>query len=623
MDAIRDRQIQAAHEQRRAKVRQENSVMLTEMEWLKKHPQFEQRPATIDEFLGPDYLNIRRLVREAVYEIMVDIFGDDPNPERIALYEEATVTGGIGIGKTTIASIAQAYMVHWVLCLRNPQEYFDLLPGSRIAFMQMSTSAPQAKEVVFSDIKARIDHSPWFRKYYPYDPKYTSQFRFPKKDIWILPGDSSETTFEGYNILGGVLDEADSHKVTKNKDYADQGYTTIKGRITSRFGNKGFLLVIGQKKKARGFVQSMWDKMTRDPDAYTKHLTIWESLGWEKFIDPVTGERDSFWYDTQRYSFTTKELAEFKGFPSHIIEVPNLYRKEFENHPIKALRDLAGMPPTTTSPFFHDPGKIHVARERWHTAMNHSEGPLDHNNEFAQWFRAHDTLLRAVHVDIAYSAEGDALGLAMGHVPEMIEVEGELKPFIFVDLVMRIKAPAGQEVILGDVRRIIYSLRKDRKFNIKKCTTDGFESTDFRQQMSRNRISTEVVSVDRSKLPYQDLHDALMEERMAIPPYLVQLHVADTKLVDIVYKEISELEDLDNKIDHPPDGSKDVADALAGLSTTLMGGKNFHARGSAIADMMGGLGGRTQVMSGLPNHPAVNDHFNPPRFATPEWKPPR
>ena len=205
-----------------------------EAEWLLKHPEFEEKPATIREFLGPDYLGIEALVRPGLLQALVDIFGEEVNVNRIADFERAMLTGGIGIGKTTFASIALPYMAHWTLCLKDPQQFFGLLPGSRIAFMQMSTSEKQAIEVVFGDIFARIKHSPWFVTNYPYDDKFTKQIRFAK-DIWILPGDSLETSFEGYNILGGILDEMDSHKQTKDKDYADVGYDAIHSRIGSRF----------------------------------------------------------------------------------------------------------------------------------------------------------------------------------------------------------------------------------------------------------------------------------------------------------------------------------------------------------------------------------------------------
>jgi len=553
-----------------------------EFKWLQDNPQFEQRPASILEFLGPDYLNIEHNVRAILKQILIDIFGVETNPERIARYEQAIFTGGIGVGKTTLASIVIPYMAHWVLCLKNPQGHFGMMAGTRIAFMQMSTSEAQAKEVVFGDIKARIDHSPWFKKNYPYDKNFKNQFRFPK-DVWIIPGDSAETTFEGYNILGGILDEADSHKITKNKDYADQGYTTIHGRITSRFQDRGFLLVVGQMKKASGFAAKMYRHMRQDPKAYTSLITIWESMGWDQFMNP-DGTRASFWYDTQRYAFTTKELAALQGFPAHILEVPLVYERDFLNSPQKALRDLAGRPPEVNSPLFHDPSKIDLCRASY---IDRYGGfvPVDPNNNFHDGLQAQNSVPRVGHIDIAFSPDGDALGLAIAHVAEMIKYDGERKPFIVFDLVMRIQAPPGRELFLGDIRQLIYQLKYDRKFNITKITTDGFQSTDMRQQLQRRRIMTEILSADRSTLPYFDLHDAVVEGRVAIPPYMVPTSASDPTLMDIVYKEMSQLQDEGSKIDHPPDGSKDVADAIACVVSSIMGDPRFHRRMSSVNPM--------------------------------------
>src|SRR6478736_585546 len=149
-----------------------------EVEWLKKHPQFQEKPATIKEFLTEDYLNLGTKIREGLVKALEEIFGAEVSGERIApRIERAMLTGAIGIGKTTFASIALPYMAHWVLCLKDPQDFFGLIPGSRIAFMQMSTSEQQAAEVVFGDIFARIQHSKWFINNYPYDPKFSKQIR--------------------------------------------------------------------------------------------------------------------------------------------------------------------------------------------------------------------------------------------------------------------------------------------------------------------------------------------------------------------------------------------------------------------------------------------------------------
>lgn len=559
---------------------------------------------------------------------------------------------------TTIASIVLPYLAHWCLCLKDPCKFFNLLPGSRIAFMQMSTSATQAKNVIFGDLKGRINNSPWFKKY-PYDKNFKNQMRFPK-EIWILPGDSAETTFEGYNILGGILDEADSHKVTETKDYAEQGYTTINSRIESRFARVprtnpdtgevtehgyGFLLVIGQMKKGNGFAAKKYREFRADPAAYALRMSIWESLGWHRFLNE-DGERDSFWYHTERHEIVPAGAAAYIKDPDKLIEIPNSYKQSFVNNPTKALRDLAGIPPLTGSPFIALSYKVTECKARWIRRYNDPafmeevgeeskeliRGPLDKDNRFAPWFKAPDSLPRVCHLDIAYSPNGDGLGLVMGHVPEMIEIEGERKPYIVIDMMMRIHAPEGREIFLGDVRRIIYMMRDELKFKIRFCTMDGFQSVDTKQQLERRRIGTDIVSVDRTLAPYEDLREAIYENRLDFPEYMVQWRADDTILTEIAVKELIELVDNGKKIDHPEDGSKDVADGLAGVTYTLMGDRTYHRRktdfsqglGQASPDPSPGMnpGWRTpdprlDAMGGAraPLPPSGSDQFGP------QWSP--
>lgn len=574
-----------------------------ELLWLQANPDFEERPATLAEFLGPDYLNIEEGVRERIRTELVEIMGEEVSGERMTKYALAIITGGIGIGKTTIASIVLPYLVHWVLCLKDPQAFFSLLPGSRIAFMQMSTSEKQALEVVFGDIKARISHSPWFLKY-PYSPKFVNQLRFPK-EVWIIPGDSAETTFEGYNILGGILDEADSHKITKNKDYAEQGFNTIDSRISSRFQDRGFLLVIGQMKSGTGFAARKYREFKNRPDAHATRLAIWDSMGDEFYRDKQTGELRKFAYDTYRKQILPLELA-IALDNANLLFIPELYRRNFENNPETALRDLAGMPPVVGDPFISLTNRIYECRERWTARFPvlGGVGPVDERGRLAPWFHAPDTLKRAVHVDIAYAADGDALGIAMGHVREMVEIEGERKPHIVIDALIRMTAPAGGEIFLGDVRRTIYNLRDALGFRIKDVTLDGFQSQDTIQQLQKRRFHADYLSIDRQVLPYHDLREAIYEGRLDIPPYYVRLRHDDDQLTEIAMKELSELIDNGNKIDHPDKGSKDIADCLAGVVFTLMGDRNYRKN----ANLLEGLGGNPASMAvgGVGyNHPAV------------------
>jgi hypothetical protein len=547
-----------------------------ELAWLKDHPWFEQRPASIEEFLGEGFLDIEAKVRPGIRKALVDIFGTEPQGDRIAVVEEAMLTGAIGIGKTTFASIAIPYMVHWVLCLKDPQDYFELLPGSRIAFMQMSTSESQANEVVFGDIKARIEHCQWFVDHARFDPKWTKQLRFPK-EIWVLPGDSAETTFEGYNILGGILDEADSHKVTANKDYAEDGYTTIQRRISSRFEHRGLIIVIGQMKKANGFAARKYKELIQAPRAYVVRMTIWESRGWQHYLGP-DGERHSFWYDAHRKKIVPTGVVPLVT-NKNIFEIPDVYRRDFENNPEKALRDLAGIPPATGDPFISLVDRIEECRDRWQRRYRDIGSPVTEScidPRFEPWFKSLNSLKRVMHIDMAYSPNGDALGMAMGHVHEMVELEGELKPYIIFDMLLRMKAGSGQEIMFSDVRRRVYDLIDKKKFKIRKVTLDGFQSQDTIQQFRRRRIDADYLSVDRQKLPYEDLREAIYESRVEFPPYITLVKPGSTQSTEIAVDELSQLTDTGKKIDHPPDGSKDVADCMAAVVTTLMGDRQYH-----------------------------------------------
>jgi hypothetical protein len=576
-----------------------------EIQWLLKpgHDAFEERPATFREFIGPEYLDIEKYLRKRILLELEEILGNEIDINRIARYSEALVTGAIGIGKTTVASVVLPYMAHWALCLKDPQDFYGLMPGSRIALMQMSTSEDQALEVVFGDVKARIEHSPWFKDRYPHDPKFKNQIRFPQKDIWIIPGDSRETTFEGYNILGGILDEGDSHLVTTKKDYAEQGYSTISSRITSRFQDRGFLLIIGQRKSATGFMERKYREFKGKKNAYAVSLSIWESMGEEFYINLDGGKK--FGYDVIRRQILPPGVAKMLNRPS-VVEIPELYRPQFMTDPVKALRDLAGIPPKVGNPFIPLIDKIEACEERWIHRFG-DESPVDPDGRIAPWFRAKDSLKRVGHLDIAFAEGGDALGFAMGHVREVIEIEGEMKPVIIIDMALRLSAPTGGEIFLSDVRKMIYALKDDRGFKLVKMTMDGFQSTDTKQQFQRRRYEVEDVSCDKSLVPYSDLREAIYEDRIEFPPYIVNIRrdnqVEPTR---IIVQELSELVDMDRKVDHPEPGSKDVADAIAGVTFTLMGSRKYRRN---VRDLQAARNARAErVLSSpapvRPSHPA-------------------
>ena len=208
------------------------------------------------------------------------------------------------------------------------------------------------------------------------------------------------------------------------------------------------------------------------------------------------------------------------------------------------------------------------------------------------------------HIDIGYSGTGDATVFAMGHVRSMVEIDGELKPHIVIDLLYDFEPLPGQEIMIGDIRRIIYHLRDVLKFRLAEVTMDGFQSNDTEQQLNKKRFMAYYLSVDKEKAPYHDLREAIYENRLDFPPLKVEFKPGKGEIVDILTKELVELMDTGKKIDHPVGGSKDVADAVAAVVSNLMGNTRYHKarRGNDLSSMA------TPLESPFTNHRLVTGH---------------
>ncbi|QDF18225.1 terminase [Gordonia phage Dakiti] len=587
--------------------------------WLKDNPEFRLRPANIREFCGPGYLKERN-VRPGIMEALLETFGEEVNSYAISNKRRALLTGAIGIGKSTYAAIALSYMVHWIKCLNNPKEFYNLSDDSVIGFMMMSTTEKLAQEVIFQKVKKRIQNSAWFEQYAPLaeeNKRLQKQMRF-EGDIWIVPGSSLETAFEGYDILGGIVDEGDSHNVTDQKDYAEAGYNTIESRIESRFTDfqtgqhRGLMICIGQAKRKGGFMLRHYDEFSKDPDSVAVRMTIWESFGWHNYTKDKkdiergkeTAERDSFYYDIQKREMYSKEAAQLI-MNKNLIEVPVQYRKSFERDPVKALRDLAGIPPEVDDPFISRPDFILENQNLWHERYPDYTTPVGTESRLDRivlpdWFLPGNLggpYRRVIHIDTAYSPDGDALGLAMAHVPEKVDQYGEERPVIVFDLLLRIKATPAVEINFGELRKFIYMLRDDYGFDIDMVTIDGFNSFDFIQQLRKNKIKSDYLSVDKTKAPYEDVREVINDKRCEMPMYMVHYKLGDTEVVNIAYKELSEVQDTGKKIDHPKDGSKDVADSITGCVHNLVSNTKYIREARTVERKGASAGAKAQVVS--------------------------
>lgn len=396
-------------------------------------------------------------------------------------------------------------------------------PGSAIQMMNMANNEIKARKIVFGEIKARIDRSPWFMNRFKYKQDVTSELRFPN-NIYIIPGNSQDTFFEGYNIFSGVIDEADSHTKTPEKDCAQIGYDAIKERIRSRFGMKGILMTIGSPKVTDGFLMKRFYEAKKIDRSYSVIIPYW------KCASP-----------NMNYS---GETFVFRG-----IRMPIEHREEFMRNPEKSLRDIAAIPTFAHQPFFAYPEKIEDnANKEREVVKTTNDFPF-----YPSTFLPEHRKPCVIHVDLGINKNGgDKTGFAMGHCEGYVNMEGSKYPIIYMDLLEQVSAPPGGEILISDIRKRIYEL-KDRGFNIVKVTFDGFQSRETVQNLNKSGIKAENISVDSDTSAYEALKDCIYHKRIDYPPHPVFI------------SECQHLEIYGEKIDHQPDGSKDLSDAVAGV----------------------------------------------------------
>lgn len=151
-------------------------------------------PVSIETFLDdPNYIGeVGKNVYPKLREDLITIFN---NPNLV----EIILSGSIGWGKSHMSKIIAMYVLYTISCLRNPQEFFGITPGTPIVLCNLSLSVSKSDEF-FTDIRNMLDASPYFKKYFPRLPRIKSSLVFPNQVTFISAG-SQESGVIGSNVI--------------------------------------------------------------------------------------------------------------------------------------------------------------------------------------------------------------------------------------------------------------------------------------------------------------------------------------------------------------------------------------------------------------------------------------
>lgn len=516
--------------------------------------EFDEHPVELHEFVTQDkylglpplseyqYMLIRASSQIYKKQTLEKLYGEEAGEKRWKeTVNEVIAQLGKGSGKDYCSTIAVAYIVYLLLCLKDPAKYFGKPPGDSIDIINIAINAQQAKNVFFKGLKNRINKSPWFAGKYV---EKADVIEFDK-GISCHSGHSEREAFEGYNTLVVILDEISGFSIenTTGHDQAKTGeaiYQMYRASVDSRFPDFGKVILLSFPRFKNDYIQQRYNSVIGEKE------TIIRSH--EFIVDPDNDDTKFKieWEEDRIVSYRIPKVFALKRptwevNPTRTIED---FKIAFYTTPTDALSRFACMPPEAVDAFFKSREKI----EKAFTTRN----AVDDMGRFDESFKPIDDTDYFIHVDLAQ--KHDHCAVAMSHVSQWVKVRSfndyeQVAPMVVVDAVRWWTPTTDKSVDFTDVKDYIISL-KSRGFNIKLVTFDRWNSHDMMNQIKNYNISTEILSV--AKRHYEDMALGIMEERISGPQ------------IKLLIDELLQLRIMRDKVDHPRKGSKDLADAVCG-----------------------------------------------------------
>lgn len=479
-----------------------------------------------------------------------------------------TLQWGKGSGKDHVVRIASMRIAYLLMVLANPQRYFSMPPQDTIHLLNVASSSGQAQQAFFMPITRAVKRG-WFKgRCQPKQNVISYQ-----GNIESISGHSDAESQEGLNLMLGIADEIDAFKSAKE-------FTIRKGQSVRE-----------PTKSAEAILEMMRSSgSTRFPKTFKQvRISFPRYLG--STIQRLTAEAKE---DLKENSITSRHyvsgpLATWLVNPR--VEGKEAFAADYKDDPVMARSKYECRPSRAINPYFRNRMALDacfVEREQMPVQVDYiieSTGGIDADGRsarevwtpqyhFADDFYPVRGAVYSMHGDLA--VQGDRAGIAMAHVThysehttstldpdgaahEFSEMRPHVKVDFFISYTADISATPPREIQIRWGRQLCFELIQ-RGFNIRRFTFDGFQSTDSMQILEAKGIESERVSTDLHEDPWRNLRDLTSEGRISIPRPIR----TDQKPSFLLRDELLSLTKLPNgRVDHPADGSKDEADAVA------------------------------------------------------------
>ena len=511
------------------------------------------------------------------------------------------LTGSLGCGKTFVMVVLMLYRLTLATLMRSPQRFFGMAANTRLVYNFLSVSKSAVAETAFGDAQRFMSASPYFIEHCDFNPDLIySSYRIPMpNNLWLTAGSKGHHLI-GRNVLGVGLDEGNWRLEANPDTSAYELYNEVRARIMNRFLKfSGFLpaisILASSAKDESSFTENVIREINEANDPHTQQVyrkSVYKvkrhalRLGDRWFrvcygIQNVEPYILNGWFTEDGKPILDPTAPQEEAPPASRTElVPESYLAEFKRRPRVALQSFSGISVGSSYRLFsstfdleraieagtteklENPSRldmIPVSTEDTKTLWEH----LDHKKFLSVVQgrvqpRRHPHAKRFCHLDLATV---NMAGLAICHLAGASKVEGVIKngqPFneyrliVEYDFILTIIGGQNRQICIEKIQQFLFWLNERCGYEFGVVTADMFQSATTLQMLSMRGWKTGSLSLDRKK-------DGYYSWRMGFEEGRIRMYRQEQMM-----REAAALVDGRDKVDHPPEGSKDTTDACAG-----------------------------------------------------------
>lgn len=480
--------------------------------------------------------------------------------------------------------------------------------------MLQSVSPTITKRVLYDPFRKMFTSMEYVRRWCEWNDKKERVLEL-NNNVQIVPAAASLQALLGQAIAGAVLDETNFMQIVEASkqvpgdqgmgghfDQAEVVFSNIERRRVRSFTTKGVsigsILAVSSTRYKNDFLDRKIDEMERvyeeEPEGTPKDFLVFRHKQYEVNPRFVNGKYPTFRLLVGTDEWASRVLEDWEIAGTHypaagfILDVPMPYKVQFKKDPDAALRDVVGIATDAITPWFRRRHKIADAMARglvrglkpW-TLKDEYTLATDGMPEWDESALPVSPQVRQrrhyVHIDLSKNKDKCGIGVVRhdGFVNQPSDADPtitEVLPVLTVVCAIGLQPSVVHEIDIAEVRGFVLQLTR-LGINIKSITFDNFASHESIQMTRKFGIMSDLLSVDRSTEHWETIRDLLYQDRLDIQPDCQLLQV-ELNTVEFVAKK--------NKVDHPPRGTKDVADAVVGAVAGALSDRSIRNRIEAV-----------------------------------------